>query len=304
MPSSSEITVTLIACAEALSPATSLSSRMQDSPWPSIFSTSARDSASDCSRATRGRFMTISVSVLQARRPRRTALAPLQRGALRSERHALRWRFDSATRRPCRSAAPADASAAVGRDASAAARADRAGSRASGRRRRVRSGVAKLGRSRCLEVALVRAPAHALQAQRADRRDLLRRADLEVAERERVRQPASFEVDEHADAQVVDGGEMWRRCFSHGQARMGRVAARGPGGLSWSSACRGPDLRRRRRRRRCAGMRDNRTLDCALRRNHDARLHLRRHPHPLRPLRRRAVRHPHRRPGGAAAARP
>ena len=77
------------------------------------------------------------------------------------------------------------------------------------------------------EVALVRAPANVGQAQRSKGRNLLRRTELEVAQRKRMRQPAAFEVDEHADAQVVDPGVLVRRVFFHRPVPVGGRHLRG-----------------------------------------------------------------------------
>ena len=60
-----------------------------------------------------------------------------------------------------------------------------------------------LGLERC-RVALQRAPAHALQAERADRRDLRRRGDAKAAEGKRMRHPADVEMHEHPDAKRLD----------------------------------------------------------------------------------------------------
>ena len=54
------------------------------------------------------------------------------------------------------------------------------------------------------QVAVLRAPAHPGEAERADRRHLRRRRDAKAAERKRVRHPAHVEMHEHADAQRLD----------------------------------------------------------------------------------------------------
>ena len=55
------------------------------------------------------------------------------------------------------------------------------------------------------QVALLGHPAQLLQAQPAQGRDLVRRRDAKTRQRKRMRQPAAFQVDEHADAQLFDG---------------------------------------------------------------------------------------------------
>jgi len=58
-------------------------------------------------------------------------------------------------------------------------------------------------------IAFLRAPAHTLFAQRADGGDLSGRADLEAAQREWMRHPATVEMHEHADAQLRNVDQRW-----------------------------------------------------------------------------------------------
>ena len=53
------------------------------------------------------------------------------------------------------------------------------------------------------DIAVLRAPAHALQAQRTQRRDLLSAGNLEAGARKRMRHPAQVEVDEHAHLELA-----------------------------------------------------------------------------------------------------
>jgi hypothetical protein len=57
-------------------------------------------------------------------------------------------------------------------------------------------------------VALVRAPTHSCQAERAYGRDLTGIGDAEARQGKRMRHPAQVEVDEHADPEFggIDGG--------------------------------------------------------------------------------------------------
>ena len=73
---------------------------------------------------------------------------------------------------------------------------------------------------------------------------------LEVAQRERMRQPASFEVDEHADAQVVDLGVVVRRVFFHRPVPVGRRQERQAVALRFGRSAAELDRPCPRRRRR------------------------------------------------------
>ena len=75
-------------------------------------------------------------------------------------------------------------------------------------------------------LALFGVPAHLLEAERADRGDLLVRRNAELAQRERMRHPAEVQVNEHAHAQRGDVDLFQGGGGSHGssvpeQARWG-----------------------------------------------------------------------------------
>ena len=57
------------------------------------------------------------------------------------------------------------------------------------------------------QVALLRRPTHLLQAQTTQRAELFLRRQLEAGQRKGMRQPTTFEVDEHADANFFDGDQ-------------------------------------------------------------------------------------------------
>jgi hypothetical protein len=170
-PSSSEISVTFIAWAAALSPAASVSNRMHSSFSPSILLTSVWAKACAFSRAIFGCATTRSVSW----RHSRVASANCARTARarRVARRVLRGARAGRAGRPLRIVG-----GATGRFGSE-------------RRRAGFFGFAQLD-------------AQLFQAQRADRGDLLRRGDAEAAERKRMRHPACVQMHEHPDAQRVD----------------------------------------------------------------------------------------------------
>ena len=212
-PISSEMTATFMACIEALSPAPSVSTRMQSSRASIILSTSARvsDFGLGAGLGGPGRHQLEGLPA-GARGLAVLPLAELLRLALRLEAQlpgdarALLGRDAAAGSSRPGSVAGSDGASATPRLSAATARAppDSAVGIVGGGLGRALRGAGQGAAVEQREVAVLRAPAHPRQAERADRRHLRRGGDAKAAQRERMRHPADVEMHEHPDAQRLD----------------------------------------------------------------------------------------------------